>query len=196
MDTEIEKLKLKTSEDKLKSIVMNQLTQQCAELCQSEDNKIPELEGDVGILHKTHNIYQSTSAGTLLDKINLSRLCKQEEDHELDEVRYKHGHLLPLMTSWTSTNSDRRYWSCPYMGSCDFWLWKDDYIDPRFKFVIPKLLGRIGELEESVESSANCAIYEHKIVDDKTTRITKSMEIKIDVNKIELPLDNFRMIRR
>ncbi|PHT52272.1 Beta-amyrin synthase [Capsicum baccatum] len=61
--TEIEKLKLKTSEDKLKSIAMNQLTQQCAELCRSEDNKIPELEGDVGILHKTHNIYQSTSAG-------------------------------------------------------------------------------------------------------------------------------------
>ncbi|PHT30816.1 Chaperonin CPN60-1, mitochondrial [Capsicum baccatum] len=62
MGTEIETLKLKTSEDKLKSIAMNQLTQQCAELCRSEDNKIPELEGDVGILHKTHNVYQSTSA--------------------------------------------------------------------------------------------------------------------------------------
>ncbi|PHT60755.1 hypothetical protein CQW23_03118 [Capsicum baccatum] len=33
MGTEIEKLKLKTNEDKLKSIAMNQLTQQCAELC-------------------------------------------------------------------------------------------------------------------------------------------------------------------
>ncbi|PHT53975.1 hypothetical protein CQW23_08437 [Capsicum baccatum] len=61
MGTEIEKLK--TNEDKLKSIAINQLTQQCAELCRSEDNKIPELEGDVGTLHKTHNIYQSTSAG-------------------------------------------------------------------------------------------------------------------------------------
>ncbi|PHT45365.1 hypothetical protein CQW23_14523 [Capsicum baccatum] len=70
--TEIETLKLKTSEDKLKSIAMNQLTQQCAELCRSEDSKIPELEGDVGILHKTHNVYQSTSAGTELYIIDLS----------------------------------------------------------------------------------------------------------------------------
>ncbi|PHU12460.1 putative histone H2A.2 [Capsicum chinense] len=60
MGNEIEKLK--TNEDKLKSIVTNQLTQQCAELCRSEDIKVPELEGDVGTLHKTHNIYQSTSA--------------------------------------------------------------------------------------------------------------------------------------
>lgn len=37
--------------------------------------------------------------------------------------------------------------------SCDFWLWKDDYIDPRSKFVIPKLLGRITDLEHTVESS-------------------------------------------
>ena len=61
MGNEIEKLK--TNEDKLKSIATNQLTQQCAELCRSEDIKNPELEGDVGTLHKTHNIYQSTSAG-------------------------------------------------------------------------------------------------------------------------------------
>ncbi|PHT48138.1 RINT1-like protein MAG2 [Capsicum baccatum] len=61
MGNEIEKLK--TNEVKLKSIATNQLTQQCAELCRSEDIKIPELEGDVGTLHKTHNIYQSTSAG-------------------------------------------------------------------------------------------------------------------------------------
>ncbi|PHT36207.1 Reticulon-like protein B4 [Capsicum baccatum] len=66
MGTEIEKLKLKISEDKLKSIAMNQLTQQCAELCRSEDNKISELEGDVGTLHKAHNVYQSTSAVPVL----------------------------------------------------------------------------------------------------------------------------------
>ena len=62
MGNEIEKLK--TNEDKLKSIATNQLTQQCAELCRSEDIKVPELEGDIGILHKTHNVYQSTIAGT------------------------------------------------------------------------------------------------------------------------------------
>ncbi|KAM3394287.1 hypothetical protein P3S68_003289 [Capsicum galapagoense] len=62
MGNEIEKLKI--NEVKLKSKATNQLTQQCAELCRSEDIKIPELEGDVGTLHKTHNVYQSTSAGT------------------------------------------------------------------------------------------------------------------------------------
>ncbi|PHU06615.1 hypothetical protein BC332_23104 [Capsicum chinense] len=67
MGNEIEKLK--TNEDKLKSIATNQLTQQCAELCRSEDIKNPELEGDVGTLHKTHNIYQSTSAGIF--KVNV-----------------------------------------------------------------------------------------------------------------------------
>ncbi|PHT57292.1 hypothetical protein CQW23_05778 [Capsicum baccatum] len=50
MGNEIEKLK--TNEVKLKSEATNQLTEQCAELCRSEDFKIPELEGDVGILHK------------------------------------------------------------------------------------------------------------------------------------------------
>ena len=62
MGNEIEKLK--TNEVKLKSEATNQLTQQCAELCRSEDIKIPELKGDVGKLHKTHNIYQSTIAST------------------------------------------------------------------------------------------------------------------------------------
>ncbi|KAG5604067.1 hypothetical protein H5410_025559 [Solanum commersonii] len=52
-------------------------------------------------------------------RISLTRLCLQEEDHELEKN----------------------------VRSCDFWLWKDDYIDPRSKFLIPKLLGRIVELE-------------------------------------------------
>ncbi|KAF3684769.1 putative glutamyl-tRNA(Gln) amidotransferase subunit A, mitochondrial-like, partial [Capsicum annuum] len=128
-------------------------------------------------------------------KISLSRLCKQEKDHELVEVRCKYGYVLPLMTSWTSRNSGRRYWTCPYYGnarSCDFWLWKDDSIDERSKFVIPKLLGRIGELEERVESSTNYAFYDHKIVDDKTTRTIKSVESKMAMNKIELQMDNFQ----
>ncbi|PHT69714.1 hypothetical protein T459_24818 [Capsicum annuum] len=61
MGNEIEKLN--TNEVKLKSKAMNQLTQQCAGLFRSEDIKIPELKGDVGTLHKTHNVYQSTIAG-------------------------------------------------------------------------------------------------------------------------------------
>ncbi|PHT69507.1 hypothetical protein T459_24611 [Capsicum annuum] len=63
MSNEIEKLK--TNEDKLKSVATNQLTQQCAELCRSEDIKISELEGDIRTLRKTHNVYQSTIAGIM-----------------------------------------------------------------------------------------------------------------------------------
>lgn len=54
------------------------------------------------------------------------------------------------------------------------------------------MLGRIGELEKKVESCTNCAFYEHKIVVDKTTRTIKSVESKIDMNKIELQMDNFQ----
>ncbi|KAM3362243.1 hypothetical protein P3S68_017097 [Capsicum galapagoense] len=56
--------KLKTNKVKLKFEVMTQITKQCVEKCLSEDNKIPEIEGDVETLQKTHNVYQSTSAGT------------------------------------------------------------------------------------------------------------------------------------
>ncbi|KAJ8557161.1 hypothetical protein K7X08_002786 [Anisodus acutangulus] len=79
----------------------------------------------------------------------------------------------------------RRYWSCPYYGgarSCDFYLWKDDEIDPRSKFVIPKLVKRICELEASFQASGK--------VDHKPTMSIKSVESKIDMN-IEIQMDNF-----
>ncbi|WMV42360.1 hypothetical protein MTR67_035745 [Solanum verrucosum] len=38
--------------------------------------------------------------------------------------------------------------------SCHFWCWKDkESIDRRSKFVIPKLIQKLGELENLVESS-------------------------------------------
>ncbi|XP_059302896.1 uncharacterized protein LOC132055207 [Lycium ferocissimum] len=119
-------------------------------------------------------------------RFGLSKICKEEDDHELSEMRCKHGFLLPLMTSWTPRNPGRRYWSCPYYGgarSCDFYRWKDDEIDPRSKFVIPKLVRRIGELEASFEASAK--------VDNKPTMSTKSVESKIDMQSIEIEMDNF-----
>ncbi|KAK4724529.1 hypothetical protein R3W88_027308 [Solanum pinnatisectum] len=125
-------------------------------------------------------------------RISLTRLCLQEEDHELEEVQCKHGFVLPLLTSWNLRNPSRQYWGCPYYGiakSFNFWLWKDDYIDPRFKFVIPKLLGRIVELEHSVESSQKVETSDKEI--NKPTKSIKSMERKIDMNKIELKMDNF-----
>ncbi|KAG5620440.1 hypothetical protein H5410_005658, partial [Solanum commersonii] len=123
-------------------------------------------------------------------RIRLTRLCLQEEDHELEEVQCKHGFVLPLLTSSTPRNPSRRYWGCPYYGnarSCNFWLWKDDYVDPRSKFVIPKLLGRIAELEHSVESSRNVETSDKEI--NKPTKSTKSMESKIDMK--ESKMDNF-----
>ncbi|PHT59980.1 hypothetical protein CQW23_02343 [Capsicum baccatum] len=61
MDNEVEKLK--TNEGKLKSKATSQPHDyKNAELCRSEDIKKPELKGDVGTLHKTHKLYQSTSA--------------------------------------------------------------------------------------------------------------------------------------
>ncbi|KAG5573009.1 hypothetical protein H5410_062775 [Solanum commersonii] len=88
-------------------------------------------------------------------RISLTRLCLQEEDHELEENA----------------------------RSCNFWLWKDVYIDPRSKFVIPKLLGRIAELEHSVESSRKVETSDKEI--NKPTKSTKSMESKTDMNKKE-----------
>ncbi|XP_055828114.1 uncharacterized protein LOC129896281 [Solanum dulcamara] len=119
-------------------------------------------------------------------RISLTRLCMQEGDRELKEVRCKHGFILSLLTSLTPRNLDEKYWGCPYYGNAitsDFWLWKDDYIDPRSRFVISNLLERIDELEQRVE------VLEK--INNKSTRSTNSVKIKIDMNKIESKLDNF-----
>jgi len=55
--------------------------------------------------------------------------------------------------------------------------------------VIPKLLGRIAELEHSVESSRKVETSDKEI--NKPTKSTKSMESKIDMNKKESKMDNF-----
>ncbi|KAG5576955.1 hypothetical protein H5410_057089 [Solanum commersonii] len=57
MDNEIQKLKSKAS-------ISQQHDYKNAELRRSEDKKIPEIEGDVGKLPKTHNICSITTAGT------------------------------------------------------------------------------------------------------------------------------------
>ncbi|KAK4727168.1 hypothetical protein R3W88_032085 [Solanum pinnatisectum] len=56
MDDEIQKLKEQASSQ--------QHDVKYAELRRSEDVKIPDLEGDVGKLHKTHNVCVNTAAGT------------------------------------------------------------------------------------------------------------------------------------
>ncbi|PHT44848.1 Sugar transport protein 13 [Capsicum baccatum] len=102
MGNEIEKLK--TNEVKLKSKATNQLTPRCAELCRSEDIKIPDLKGDVGTLHKTHNIYQSTIAGgvTSMDDF-LEKFCPKAyvRKHKAKENNYckYDNQMLQLFTS-------------------------------------------------------------------------------------------------
>ncbi|KAG5609765.1 hypothetical protein H5410_021046 [Solanum commersonii] len=56
MDNEIQKLKSKA--------ISQSHDYKHAEICQSEDTKHPELEGDVGILQKTHNDCFNVAAGT------------------------------------------------------------------------------------------------------------------------------------
>ncbi|WMV19982.1 hypothetical protein MTR67_013367 [Solanum verrucosum] len=99
--------------------------------------------------------------------INLTNLCMEEDDYTTKKKNCNHGLVVHLKTSWTSNNPERRYWSCPYYGvniifgprSCHFWCWKDkENIDPRSKFVIPKLIQKLGELENIVESSQTSAI--------------------------------------
>ncbi|OIT39199.1 hypothetical protein A4A49_61028, partial [Nicotiana attenuata] len=70
--------------------------------------------------------------------IYLNQLCMDEHDPMLNvKVHCEHGDLLPLQTSWSTRNPERRFWSCPYYGSCKFFRWRDDVIDQRSRFVLP-----------------------------------------------------------
>ncbi|KAF3627938.1 hypothetical protein FXO38_28507 [Capsicum annuum] len=98
MGNEIEKLK--TNEAKLKSKAMNQITQQCAELCRSEDIKIPELKGDVGTLHKAQNVYQSTIADRGVDFQDVRFNCPMSEIINPPRAEYESS-LFPANLRWS-----------------------------------------------------------------------------------------------
>ncbi|OIT08089.1 hypothetical protein A4A49_42429 [Nicotiana attenuata] len=118
--------------------------------------------------------------------LNLTRLCTEEEENESSgEIRCNHGYVLSLLTAWTPQNPGIRYWVCPYYEgprSCDFWVWKDSEIDPRSKFVIPKLLDKIGELENALEGFENLAKprttlkVENTIEGDKMKKIEAQLQ--------------------
>ncbi|KAG5579527.1 hypothetical protein H5410_050154 [Solanum commersonii] len=61
MDNEIQKLKSKA--------ISQSHDYKHAEICRSEDTKHPDLEGDVGILQKTHNDCLNAAAEILYDEI-------------------------------------------------------------------------------------------------------------------------------
>ncbi|PHU23172.1 hypothetical protein BC332_08279 [Capsicum chinense] len=107
-----------------------------------------------------------------------------------------------MKTSWTSRNPGRRFWACPYYEgprSCDFWCWRDrEDIDPRSKYVIPKLIEKLGELENLVGSSQyidnHASINEvekvelNKFVEETSHKVDKSKESKDD-NCIDMKLE-------
>nr|XP_016484628.1 PREDICTED: uncharacterized protein LOC107805148 [Nicotiana tabacum] len=85
----------------------------------------------------------------------LNKLCMDEDDPMLNaEVRCKHGILLQMQTSWSDRNSGRRFWSCPHCEAtnCKFFKWRDnEIVDERSKFILPRLVNKIKELEENYD---------------------------------------------
>ncbi|PHT84368.1 hypothetical protein T459_12811 [Capsicum annuum] len=83
--------------------------------------------------------------------------------------------------------------------SCDFWCWKDrEDIDPRSKYVIPKLIEKLGELENLVESchyiDNHASINEvekfelNKFVKEASYEVDKPKESKDD-NCVDMKLE-------
>ncbi|WMV55027.1 hypothetical protein MTR67_048412 [Solanum verrucosum] len=89
-----------------------------------------------------------------MSNAKLNKLCIEESNPMLKTiVRCKHGSLLHMQTSWTKSNPERRFWSCPYYGenNCHFFRWRNrEEIDPRSQFILPKLVNKIKELEDEV----------------------------------------------
>ncbi|PHT32014.1 hypothetical protein CQW23_28351 [Capsicum baccatum] len=135
--------------------------------------------------------------------VNLTKLYMEENDNALyKEVRCNHGFLLHMKTSWTLRNPGRRFWACPYYGdlkSCDFWCWRDrEDIDPRYKYVIPKLIEKLGELKNLVESSQyidnHASVNEvekvelKKFVEEPSHKVDKPKDSKDD-NCVDMKLE-------
>ncbi|PHT28591.1 hypothetical protein CQW23_31805 [Capsicum baccatum] len=136
-----------------------------------------------------------------MKSVNLSKLCMEENDSALKQViHYNHEILLYLKTSWTSSNPGRRYWTCHYYGgprSCDFWRWRDlEDIDPRSKYVIPKLIEKQGELENVVESchfnKVEKLIGLSKSIKEDSEEVDKPKESKHDDNGINMKLEKLK----
>ncbi|XP_016557022.1 uncharacterized protein LOC107856545 [Capsicum annuum] len=108
--------------------------------------------------------------------------------------------LLHLKTSWTSSNPGRRYWACPYYGgprSCDFWRWRySEDIDPRFKYVIPKLIEKLGEFKNVFESCRFNEIEKliglSKSIKEESEENDKPKESKHDDNGINVKLEKLK----
>ncbi|MCE0482564.1 hypothetical protein HAX54_041423 [Datura stramonium] len=88
-------------------------------------------------------------------RLDLNKLCMDYEDSMLNaEVRCSHELLLPLKTSWSDNNPERRFWSCPYYGAkkCKSFRWRDGLVDERSKFIISKLVKKMKDMNEELVS--------------------------------------------
>ncbi|XP_059310703.1 uncharacterized protein LOC132062074 [Lycium ferocissimum] len=110
----------------------------------------------------------------------LNKLCMDEEDPMLNSVvRCKHGILLKMQTSWSDRNPGRRFWSCPHYEpmKCNFFRWRDtERVDQRSRFIIPRLVNKIKELEEN---------YEHVRVHLHELESLKMKYDNVDMNSLE-----------
>ncbi|PHU17858.1 hypothetical protein BC332_13553 [Capsicum chinense] len=78
--------------------------------------------------------------------------------------------------------------------SWDFWRWRNtEDIDPRSKYVIPKLIQKLGEIENLVESchfnEVEKLIGLNKSIEEGSEEVNKPKESKHDDNRINTKLE-------
>ncbi|KAM3382684.1 hypothetical protein P3S68_008259 [Capsicum galapagoense] len=136
-----------------------------------------------------------------MKSVNLSKLCMEENNSALKQVIHCNQEiLLHLKRSSTSSNPGGRYCACPYYEgprSCDFWRWRDsEDIDPRSNYVIPKLIEKLGKLENVVESchfnEVDKLIGLSKSIKEGSEEVDKPKESKYDNNEINMKLEKLK----
>ncbi|KAF3684103.1 putative disease resistance protein-like [Capsicum annuum] len=123
-------------------------------------------------------------------KLDLNKICLDNEDSMLNaEVRCNHGLLLHLKTSWSDNNSGRRFRSCSYYGSnkCNFFLWRDGVVDERSKFIIPKLVKKVKDMNEMLKIVKT----KEELVGDYSDREIMEMEAESAFTQIEEQSSSF-----
>ncbi|KAM3340390.1 hypothetical protein P3S68_030260 [Capsicum galapagoense] len=123
-------------------------------------------------------------------KLDLNRICLDKEDPMLNaEVRCNHGLLLYLKTSWYDNNPGRRFWSFPYYGSnkCNFFIWRDGVVDERSKFIIPKLMKKVKDMNEMLKIMKT----KEEVVGAYSDREIMEMEDKSAFTQIEEQCSSF-----
>ncbi|KAF3650376.1 hypothetical protein FXO37_18498 [Capsicum annuum] len=128
--------------------------------------------------------------------INLSKLCMEEDDFALNqEVQCNHGFVVPSKTSWTSTNPVEVIGLS--LRSCNFLYWRDkENTASRSKFVIPKLIEKLGEHENLVKPSQYNKFTSFnevkKLIAETSKEVDKPRVSKEDNNCVDLKLKKLK----